>query len=85
MEVVQDGSSNHCDCGAGLILQIPSGEQMEYSIRIGFKVTNNEVEYEALLTKLRVARELGVKSLDMFGNSQRMVNQVQGDYLYKDF
>ena len=47
---------------------------MEYAIRIRFKTTNNETEYEALLTGLRVASELGVESLDAFSDSQLMVN-----------
>lgn len=57
---------------------------MEYVIRIGFKATNNKAEYEALLAGLRVATELGVDSLDIFNDSQLVVNQVQGDYLAKD-
>ena len=57
---------------------------MAYTIRIGFKASNNEVEYEALLTRLRVATELGVESLNAFSDSQLVVNQVQRDYLAKD-
>ncbi|GFS42455.1 hypothetical protein Acr_00g0079950 [Actinidia rufa] len=79
-----DGSSNQHGCGAGLIIQTPSGEQMEYAIRIGFKATNNEAEYEALLAGLRVVVELGAQSLEIFSDSQLVVNQVQGDYLAKD-
>ncbi|GFZ14660.1 hypothetical protein Acr_24g0008500 [Actinidia rufa] len=78
------GSSNHHGCGAGLVLQTLSGDQMEYAIRIGFKATNNEAEYEALLAGLRVATKLGVEFLDVFNDSQLMVNQVQGDYLAQD-
>ncbi|GFY98605.1 hypothetical protein Acr_13g0000060 [Actinidia rufa] len=48
-----DGSSNQQGCGAGLVLQTPSGDQMEYAIWIGFKATNNEAEYEALLAGLQ--------------------------------
>ena len=59
-----DGSSNQHGYGAGLVLQITLGEQMKYTIHIGFKATNNEVEYEALLARLRVVAELGVESLD---------------------
>ena len=47
---------------------------MEYAIRIEFKATNNEAEYEALLAELRVAIELGVESLDAFSDSQLVVN-----------
>ncbi|GFZ10945.1 hypothetical protein Acr_22g0003430 [Actinidia rufa] len=79
-----DGSSNQHGCGAGLVLQTSSSDQMEYAIRIGFKATNNEAEYEALLAGLRVATELGVDSLDAFSDSQLVVNQVQKDYLAKD-
>ena len=50
---------------------------------IGFKATTNKAEYEALLTELRVATELGVESLDAFSDSQLVVNQVQMDYLSK--
>ena len=79
-----DGSSNQHGCGARLVLQTPSGQQMEYAIRIGFKVTNNEAEYEALLAGLRVATRLGVDSMDAFSDSQLVVNQVQGDYLTRN-
>ena len=51
---------------------------------MGFKATNNEAKFEALLTELRVAIELGVDSLDTFSDSQLVVNQVQCDYLAKD-
>ncbi|XP_057491365.1 uncharacterized protein LOC130777097 [Actinidia eriantha] len=62
----------------------PTGEQMEYALRIGFKAINNEAEYEALLAGLRMATGLGVDSLDAFSDSQLVVNQVQGEYLAKD-
>ena len=57
---------------------------MEYAIRIRFKGTNNEPEYETLLARLRVIIKIGVDSLDAFSDSQLVVNQVQGDYLAKD-
>ncbi|GFY81124.1 hypothetical protein Acr_01g0009330 [Actinidia rufa] len=79
-----DGSSNQHGCRAGLVLQTPTGDQIEYAIRSGFKATNNEVEYEALLAGLRVATDLGVHFLDIFSDSQLVVNQVQGHYLAKD-
>ena len=83
-KLFMDGSSNQRGCGAGFVLQTPLIEQIEYAIRIGFKATNNEAEYEALVAGLRVATELGVKSLDAFSNSQLVVNQVQGNYFAKD-
>ena len=57
---------------------------MEYAICMGFKATNNEAKYKALLARLRVVTNLRVDSLDAFSDSQLVVNQVQGDYLAKD-
>ena len=76
--------SNQHGCGVGLVFQTPSREKIEYVIRVGFKVTNNEAKYEALFTGLRVTIELKVESLDVYSNSQLLINQVQGDYLAKD-
>ena len=42
---------------------------MAYAIHIGFKATNNEAEYEALLAGLKFATELGVESLDALSDS----------------
>ena len=42
---------------------------MEYVIRIGFKATTNEAEYEALLVRLQIATELGIESLYAFSDS----------------
>ena len=57
---------------------------MEYAISIEFKGTNNKAEYEAFLTGMRIAAVLGVESMDVFSDSQLVVNQVQEDYLTKD-
>ena len=57
---------------------------MEYAICIGFKVTNNKAEYEALLARLRVATKMGIDFLDAFSDSKLVMNEVQGDYLAKD-
>ncbi|GFZ09647.1 hypothetical protein Acr_21g0002460 [Actinidia rufa] len=79
-----DGSANQHGCGIGIAFQTPSGEQMEYAIRIRFKATNNNAEYEALLARLRIATELGLESLDAYSDFQHVINQVQGDYLTKN-
>ena len=38
-----DGSCNQHGCGVRLVLQTPSGEQMEYAIRIRFKTTKTKL------------------------------------------
>lgn len=52
-----DGSSTASANGAGLLLTTLEGVKIEYAIRLGFKVTNNEVEYKALIAGLNAAKE----------------------------
>jgi len=49
---------------------------MRYVIRLHFPTSNNMAEYEALLSGLRIAIELGVKCLDARDDSQLVVDQV---------
>ncbi|KAM1241008.1 hypothetical protein ACFX2J_046256 [Malus domestica] len=69
-----DGSSNQQGCGAGLVLTTLDKVAMEYALRFKFKASNNEAEYEALLAGLRLAKHLGVKRIDIFSDSQLVVN-----------
>ena len=62
--------------GAGLLFISPLGDHMRYVIRLHFPVSNNMAEYEALLSGLRIAIELGVKRLDVRGDSQLIIDQV---------
>jgi ribonuclease HI len=54
-----DGSSTKKNGGAGVVLIAPSGEQLCNSLRLEFKITNNEVEYEVVLVGLRLAQKMG--------------------------
>jgi ribonuclease HI len=49
---------------------------MRYVIRLHFPASNNVAEYEALITGLRIAIELGVRHLDVRGDSQLVIDQV---------
>lgn len=57
----------------GLILTNPEGMVVEYALRFAFQASNNQAEYEAFLTGLRIARELKVKKLRTFSDSQLVV------------
>jgi ribonuclease HI len=71
-----DGSLKLEGAGAGALLISPIGEQLKYFLQIFWKVSNNEVEYEALLHGLRLAASLGMKRLLVYGNSAVVINQV---------
>jgi ribonuclease HI len=49
--------------GVGVLLISPKGEQLKYVLKIFWKVSNNEVEYEAPLHGLCLAISLGIKRL----------------------
>ena len=57
---------------------------MEHSFRLGFKASNNEAEYEALLTGLRVVLDLGANEVEVYSDSWLVVNQVLGSFEAKD-
>ena len=71
-----DGSLMKKGAGAGLVFVSPLGVHMRYMIWLHFPSSNNTVEYEALINGLRIAIELGIRRLDVRGDSQLVVNQV---------
>ena len=75
-----DGSSKEGGSGAGLILVSPEGHQMHCAFRFGFKASNNEVEYEALIVGLNLAKEMKVESLEIYSDSQLVICQVTDEY-----
>jgi probable phosphoglycerate mutase len=70
--------------GTGLLFISPLGEHMRYTVRMHFPASNNMAEYEALLCGLRIAIEMGIKHLDVRGDSQLMINQVMKNASYHD-
>ncbi|KAL0394778.1 UNVERIFIED_CONTAM: hypothetical protein Slati_4444000 [Sesamum latifolium] len=44
-----DGSSTIQGSGAGIVITSPQGEDLEFAVKFGFKASNNEAEYEALM------------------------------------
>ena len=75
-----DGSSNRQAGGASVVLLSPEGDIVECMIRLDFPTTNNEVEYEALVTGLDLAKAVGATSIVIYCDSQVITNQVNGDY-----
>ena len=76
-----DGASNDIGSGANMMLISPEGHKILCAIRFGFKASNNEAKYEALIVGLHLARELQVSNVKNFSDSQLVVNQVNDIYL----
>ena len=79
-----DGSSNQLGSGAGVILEGPNGVLIEQSLRFAFKASNNQVEYEALIAGILLAKEMGAKVLMAKSDSLLITGQVTGEFQAKD-
>ena len=65
-----------------MLLVAPTGEHLKYVVQMHFpreKATNNTTDYEGLLARLRIAVELGIKKLNIRGDSQLVVRQANKD------
>ena len=60
-KVFVDDAYNALRAGIGIVIITPEGIRVEHSFRLGFKTSNNEIEYEALLARLRAALNLGAR------------------------
>ena len=49
-------------------------------VRLNFPMTNNEAEYEALVTGLDLAKATGAANVIIHYDFQVVTNQVNGDY-----
>lgn len=62
------------------MLVSPNGRMLEQSIHLGFKASNNEAEYEALIGGLKLATAMEADEVVVFCDSQLIVNQAAGEY-----
>ena len=83
-KVYVDGAANHKGFGVRLVLVSSKKITIEKSLRLGFSATNNEAEYEALLTEMIMVQKLGGKAVEIFFDSRLMVGQVQGELEARD-
>jgi ribonuclease HI len=79
-----DGSLMKTGAGVGLLFISPLGVHVRYVVRLHFPASNNVAEYEALITGLRIAIELGVRHLDVQGDSQLVIDQVMKNSSCRD-
>src|SRR3954469_4325013 len=79
-----DGSKMRTGFGAGVVLTSPKGDKLKYVLQIHFAASNNVAEYEALIHGLRLAKELGIRRILCYGDSDLVVQQSSGDWDAKD-
>ncbi|XP_050254824.1 uncharacterized protein LOC126700657 [Quercus robur] len=79
-----DGSSTKYAGGIGVVLQSSKGDKLRHKVCLQYQATNNEVEYEALLKWLKLAKSVEAKSILVLGDSQLVMGQVNGMYKVKE-
>ena len=79
-----DGLSTQHTGGIGVVLQSPEGDKLKHKVRLQYQKTNNEVEYEAILKGLELAKFVEAKSILVLGDSQLIMSQVNGTYEVKE-
>ena len=78
-----DGASNALGNGIGVVLISLEGCHTPFTVRLCFNCTNNMEEYEACIFGLKAAIDLGIKSLDVFGDSALVISQIKGEWYTK--
>ena len=64
----------------GVVIITPDKEMLKYEIQLKFPTTNNEAEYEGILTGLMVGKALGAKNLLLQSDSKLLIGQIKEKY-----
>ena len=78
-----DGSSCKQGGGIGIVIILPQEASFEFAFQTKPMTTNNQAEYEAILKGLQLLQEVKVESIEIFGDSQLVINQLIGLYKCK--
>ena len=77
-----DGTANQSGFGIGILLISQQGDHIPRSVQLIFsdhyRLTNNIVEYEACIMSLETALDLGIRQLEIHGDSNLVIQQTQG-------
>ena len=79
-----DGSSAQNKGGVGVVIITPDGEILKYGVLLKFSTTNNEAEYEGILTELRLEKALEATNLLVQNDLKLVIGQIKGDYKAKE-
>ncbi|XP_070665292.1 uncharacterized protein [Malus domestica] len=76
-----DGSCTQKVARAGIVIINPQGVHHYYSFLLDYQGnTNNRAEYEALIIGLEILMDLGATEVEVFGDSELVINQLNGEF-----
>jgi len=82
-EMFFDGAARQDVAGAGVVLVSPKKHILPYSFILVDLCSNNVAKYQARILGLRMAIEMGIKDLDVYGVSQLVINQLLKEFEVK--
>ena len=76
-----DGSCTKNNFGAGFwITNTEKNHTESISCKLNFQCSNNIAEYESLLLGLHLLKKLGARRINVYGDSELVIRQVNGEY-----
>ncbi|XP_070005963.1 uncharacterized protein [Nicotiana sylvestris] len=78
-----DGAVHRGKAGAGVVFVTSQGKVFPYSFTLTQLCSNNVAEYQSLILGLEMAVDMKQLQLQVFGDSQLVVNQLLGSYEIK--
>ena len=78
-----DGSVEKVGVGAGVYIISPIRDFKALSYKLTFECTNNVAKYEYLLLGLDDLKDMGEKRVQVLGDSELVINQVNNSYQTK--
>ena len=69
--------------GIGIVFVTPENGVIPYSFALSEGCSNNEAEYESVITGLELALQIPIKELTIYGDSELVVKQLRGEYMVK--
>jgi ribonuclease HI len=78
-----DGAFSRSRKGVGIVIESPSSQEFKFAYRLEFDATNNVAEYEALLLGLELCKDMGVKCLNIKGDSYLVIQQLKNTFVCK--
>lgn len=68
----------------GFVIYTPSKDKITGYKKLEGTVTNNIAEYNGLLNGMKKALELGIKNIEIYGDSQLVIKQMKGEFKVKN-
>ena len=77
---IKNGPRGNVVAGVGVVLVSPQNYVIPHAFSLTESRSNNVAEYNALLIRMQIADEIGIKNLKACGDLKLIVNQVHGEY-----